>query len=83
MDFANLKPEILEKLAAACHGETGELDLQHISLKFDPLRSGLLEIVRNDLLDGVDAKKDIRAELHRLNVYGLSIQIPLGLFLLI
>lgn len=72
LDFTNPKHTILEKLAEACDTDQQEdrsLDSQHVSIKFDPLRSGLLDVIRDDLLDGVSATKEIRAELSRLSVH--------------
>lgn len=39
-------------------------------MKIDPERSGLLNVVRYNLLDGKASRKPIKAELYKLNVYG-------------
>ncbi|RDB15762.1 hypothetical protein Hypma_003691 [Hypsizygus marmoreus] len=78
--------EALSALAGACDQATfgrgdedvldetyrkaGKLDLEHFASTFDLGKSGLLEIVRSELLEGEDAKRAlIYAELYKLNVY--------------
>ncbi|EMD36611.1 hypothetical protein CERSUDRAFT_156346 [Gelatoporia subvermispora B] len=86
MDFANTQESQLRDLAELCepasfgrnnedvldenYRKASKLDSAYFSLKFDPLASGLLDLVRLDLLDGGENDGPIRAELYKLNVYG-------------
>ena len=46
------------------------MDVANFATKFSVERSGLLQLIRDDLLEGQGATKEIHAELHKLNVYG-------------
>lgn len=86
IDLAHCSDEQLRQLAEACdvatfgvnnqdvHDESyrkaGKLDSAHFSLKLDLVGSGLLDVIRDNLLEGHGEAKSIRAELYKLNVYG-------------
>ena len=71
IDFADPKPELVEKLAQACdvatfgldnqdvldetYRKAGKLDTQYFAPKFDPEWYDLLDIIQNNLLDSADA----------------------------
>jgi hypothetical protein len=46
------------------------MDVANFATKFSLERSGLLQLIRDDLLEGEGATIGINAELHKLNVYG-------------
>ncbi|EED79503.1 predicted protein, partial [Postia placenta Mad-698-R] len=50
--------------------KAGKLDSANFSLKLDLAGSGLLDVIRDNLLEGHGEAKSIRAELYKLNVYG-------------
>lgn len=50
--------------------KAGKLDSTDFATFFDPVRSGLVEIIRGNLLEGHDDSKPVYAELYKLNVYG-------------
>lgn len=52
--------------------KAGKLDSSRFAAKFDPSQAGLLNILRDVLLEGHGSDKVIRAELYKLNVYGSS-----------
>ena len=89
LDFTAVTDDDLKRLADNCdhatfgrnqedvHDETyrsaGKLDRAHFLLGFDPERSGVMEAVKEVLLEGYDkATTAIRCELYKLNVYGES-----------
>ncbi|KDQ51578.1 hypothetical protein JAAARDRAFT_62459 [Jaapia argillacea MUCL 33604] len=49
--------------------KAGKLDSDAFATKFDLERSGLLDVVRSGLFEGLDELKPIRAEMYKLNVY--------------
>ena len=51
--------------------KAGRLDAGDFSVKLDLSRSGLLDIVCAQLLEGKAAQKYIYGELYKLNVYGM------------
>lgn len=85
LSFAEASESQLEHLSQACQPATfglnqkdvydesyrkaGKLDEQDFASKFILERSGLLDIVRSELLEGQN-NKAITAELYKLNVYG-------------
>lgn len=50
--------------------KAGKLDLANFATKFNLERSGLMDIIRAELLQGHNHTKRINAELYKLNVYG-------------
>lgn len=50
--------------------KAGKLDRSEFATGFDVHRNGLVDIVRNDLLNDEEVQGSIRAELYKLNVYG-------------
>ncbi|KAI0671220.1 hypothetical protein C8Q78DRAFT_974605 [Trametes maxima] len=87
VDLSNASPEELQHLANTCDPATfgidqkdvydeayrkaGKLDAQHFALNFSPERTGLIDILRNELIvEGCSATGAIHAELYKLNVYG-------------
>ena len=89
VNFSNASEAELEHLARACDPATfgvnqkdvldesyrkaGKIDTENFSAKFNLERSGLIDVVRFELLEGHDGKKPIEAELYKLNVYGKSL----------
>ncbi|KAF8337269.1 hypothetical protein F5887DRAFT_984695 [Amanita rubescens] len=53
-----------------CYRKAGKLDCTSFRPMLDISSLGLVEIVRDGLLHGMEAQKPIRAELYNLNVYG-------------
>src|ERR1700729_1498386 len=53
--------------------KAGKIDTENFSAKFNLECSGLIDVVRFELLEGHDGKKPIDAELYKLNVYGKSL----------
>ena len=86
LDLSNASSEALGHLAATCDPATfgvnqkdtldesyrkaGKLDSAHFAIKFVVERSGLLDAVCEDLLEGDEEQRLITAELYKLNVYG-------------
>ena len=86
IDFSNATGPQLELLFQACDPATfgvdkkdvidesyrkaGKIDVANFATKFNVERSGILELIRNELLEGGGAKKGINVELYKLNVYG-------------
>lgn len=50
--------------------KAGELDTSRFSLVFDPLRCGLMDAIREVLLEGHTNDRRIKVERYTLNVYG-------------
>ncbi|OBZ76950.1 hypothetical protein A0H81_03403 [Grifola frondosa] len=50
--------------------KAGKLDISHFAFNFDVYHSGLINTIREHLLEGTPATRPIRAELYKLNVYG-------------
>ncbi|KAG5651270.1 hypothetical protein H0H81_009236, partial [Sphagnurus paluster] len=86
LDFSRASEAQLKILADACDPATfglgqsdvldesyrkaGKMDLENFSMKFDITESRVIDYVREQLLDGADQNKQIRAELYKMNVYG-------------
>lgn len=91
LDFTHAHDDELKHLSEACDPATfgvdqqdvydetyrkaGKLDCSHFAMGFDPGHSGLMDLIRDSLLEGQDADVGIRYELYKLNVYGMSSQI--------
>ena len=89
MDFSDTTEAELKKLADACqpasfgrndqnvfdpsYRKALKLDEKHFSPKIDLIESGIVNNVKNALLEGDNASKFIRAELYKLNVYGTHV----------
>ncbi|OCH89761.1 hypothetical protein OBBRIDRAFT_778099 [Obba rivulosa] len=87
LGLATATVEELQHLARACDPATfgkghedvfdetyrkaGKLDVSSFAINFHPQSSGLLSAVRGDLLEG-DRERPVRAELYKLNVYGIG-----------
>lgn len=50
--------------------KAGKLDVANFATKFNVARTGLVELIRSELLEGEGARKGIDVELYKLNVYG-------------
>lgn len=86
IDFSAASEEAIEHLAHACqpakfglnqvdvldetYRKAGKLNFTHFSATFDLERTGLMEEIRDLLLDGHPSSTSVRAELYKLNVYG-------------
>lgn len=80
-------PDELSRLAETCDPATfglnrqdvldesyrkaGKLDNTNFALKFDVERSGLIDVIRSDFLEERDERRPVKAELYKLNVYGM------------
>ena len=51
--------------------KAGKLDNTNFALKFDVERSGLIDVIRSDFLEERDERRPVKAELYKLNVYGM------------
>lgn len=87
LDFTDVDDDTLNELAEACdvatfgvnqenvldesYRKAGKLDSKFFAPKFNFDGSGLRDIIKSDLLEGKKAEQDIRAELYKLNVYGI------------
>ncbi|KDR78105.1 hypothetical protein GALMADRAFT_1301839 [Galerina marginata CBS 339.88] len=86
LNFANATETQLSSLAEACQQATfgvnqkdvldesyrkaGKLDSTEFATQFSPLSSGIVDTIRESLLQGEHAEKSIKVELYKLNVYG-------------
>ncbi|KAI0345605.1 hypothetical protein BDW22DRAFT_894553 [Trametopsis cervina] len=86
VDFTNPSDDDLRALSEACDPATfgradqdvydesyrkaGKLDTTHFAVNFHPGPAGLLNDIRDVLLEGCDLDTDVTAELYKLNVYG-------------
>ncbi|KAI0747529.1 hypothetical protein C8Q74DRAFT_1212525 [Fomes fomentarius] len=87
VDFPTATPEQLQSLAESCqpakfgvnqqdvfdetYRKASKLDVEDFMIGYDPLRSGVLDIVHSELAIDRRGKQDaIRAELYKLNIYG-------------
>ncbi|KAF7798245.1 hypothetical protein EIP86_009462 [Pleurotus ostreatoroseus] len=86
LDFNDVSEDALAHLAQACdpasfgrngedvHDESyrkaGKLDMGAFSVNLDLEKNGLMNVIRDNLLDGKNSQKTILAELYKLNVYG-------------
>jgi hypothetical protein len=59
-----------ENVLDESYRKAGKMDSECLSLRFDPVHTDLIKIIRGYLLEGTDSTKGIKAELHKLNVYG-------------
>jgi len=53
--------------------KAGKMDSECFSLMLDPVHSDLLEIIRCYFFEGTQSTKNIKAELYKLNVYGMHL----------
>ena len=53
--------------------KAGKLNTEHFSVGFDPLSSGLLEVIQTELMEKDRDSPSIRADRYKLNVYGESL----------
>jgi hypothetical protein len=51
--------------------KAGKLDPEYFAPLLDPVRTDLLKIIRGYLLEGTQSMNHVRAELYKLNVYGI------------
>ncbi|CAL1715335.1 unnamed protein product [Somion occarium] len=86
IDFSDASDEQLEHLAKTCepaafgvrtrrvldelYRKAGKLDAEHFSSLFDVMESGLVQVIREQLLTGEKVNSAIRLERYKLNVYG-------------
>ena len=86
INFVDTNDEQLRYLAETCEHATfgrahedvldesyrkaGKLDKTHFASNFHPVSSGLIDKIRDVLLEGYGFDFDIRVELYKLNVYG-------------
>ncbi|KAI0345626.1 hypothetical protein BDW22DRAFT_1353163 [Trametopsis cervina] len=86
VDFSNPSEDDLKALAEACDPATfgradqdvydesyrkaGKLNATHFAINFHPGPAGLLDEIRDVLLEGYNFDTEITAELYKLNVYG-------------
>ena len=86
INFLSSTPEQLDQLAAACDQATFgrgnqdvydesyrkalKMDAANFAVHFDPILSGLIKTVEENLLQGQTEKMSIRPEIYKLNVYG-------------
>ncbi|KIM90260.1 hypothetical protein PILCRDRAFT_811978 [Piloderma croceum F 1598] len=86
IDFSKATGPQLELLSQACDPATfgvdtkdvldesyrkaGKIDVANFATKFNIARTGLVELIRSELLEGEGARKGINVELYKLNVYG-------------
>jgi hypothetical protein len=85
INFANATPDELEQLIQACkpasfgvkqeqvldetYRKAGKMDSECFSSMLDPYHTDLIKIIRGYLLEGLESKTGIKAELHKLNSY--------------
>lgn len=50
--------------------KAGKMDTTSFATSIVPERTGLIDAIRNQLLDGSDGTRPISLELYKLNVYG-------------
>ncbi|CAL1701341.1 unnamed protein product [Somion occarium] len=86
LDFTDASEEDLRHLADTCdpasfgvdnedvmddsYRKAGKLDIAHFVTTLDPVKCGLVEVIRNQFLEGPQVKASIRVERYKLNVYG-------------
>lgn len=51
--------------------KAGKMEVDDFMLGFDAERAGLIEVVGSFLFHGTEEEKFVRAELYKLNVYGM------------
>ena len=77
INFANATPYELEQLTQACetfkfegtHCNAG-MDPECFSASLDPFQTDIIKTIRGYLLEGDESTKNMKAEPHKLNVYG-------------
>lgn len=62
--------------------KAGKLDTGSFSVDLDLVQSGLMEIIRSELLKAKDSEKAVHADLYKLNVYRTSIILERDLHLM-
>ena len=65
MNYENVLDETYRK--------AGKMDSERFSPMLDLHQIDLMKVIRSYLLEGTDSTESIRAELHKLNVYGAHI----------
>ncbi|KAL5482463.1 hypothetical protein ACEPAI_9057 [Sanghuangporus weigelae] len=86
IDFSSVNEDYLKHLSDTCDKATfgraqqdvydetyrkaGKLDTAYFATKLDVERSGLMNAIRYDLLEGHDCNRSMKVELYKLNVYG-------------
>ncbi|KAL5501766.1 hypothetical protein ACEPAH_9026 [Sanghuangporus vaninii] len=86
IDFSSVNEDSLKHLSDTCDRATfgraqqdvydetyrkaGKLDTAFFATKYDIERSGLMNAIRYDLLEGHDCNRPMKVELYKLNVYG-------------
>jgi hypothetical protein len=86
INFSDATPDELEQLAQACepasfgmhheqvldesYRKAGKMDSECFASTLDLVRTDLVNIIRDCLLEGTRSTKNIKAELYKLNVYG-------------
>ena len=60
-----------ETILDETYRKAGKMDVDRFSLAFDAERSGLVDAVKTGILKGEEEEKKVRAELYKLNVYGM------------
>ncbi|KAI0747534.1 hypothetical protein C8Q74DRAFT_1452974 [Fomes fomentarius] len=87
IDFPTATPEQLQSLAESCqpakfgvnqqdvfdetYRKASKLDAEDFVVRYDPVRSGVLDIIHSELaIDRLVKQDAIRAELYKLNIYG-------------
>lgn len=86
INFSDATPDELEQLAQACepasfgvhheqvldesYRKAGKMDSECFASTLDLVRTDLVNIIRDCLLEGTQSTKNIKAELYKLNVYG-------------
>lgn len=73
--FGRNKEDVLDE----SYRKAGKLDTAHFMTRIDVERSGLMNAIRYDLLEGHDGRRPIKAELYKLNVYGTCLDLYLCL----
>jgi hypothetical protein len=84
INLVNATPDELEQLTQACepasfgvkqenvldetYRKAGKMDSECFSLMLD--NTDLIKIIRGCLLEGLNSKRGIKAELYKLNIYG-------------
>lgn len=96
INLANASVDQLKHLVEACDLATFGLDQKDVhdesyrkalkldgsdfATKLDVVRSGLVDSIRNDLLEGDKGRRSISAELYKLNIYGMF-SLPVGFYI--
>ncbi|TFK65042.1 hypothetical protein BDN72DRAFT_901018 [Pluteus cervinus] len=81
---SNAKVERLQELTDTCFpvsfgrknepqdrwaGKFGKLACEKFATKFDPQKVGIVDLIRECLLDGIDQEREVEVEMDELNVY--------------